>query len=82
MKDMNAIEISARQLSDGMLRRQVSPKQLAREKGLSESTIRKWMVKGVPAKHANTIKDVLIETEKKEYGGEHIQMFKTDDDVL
>lgn len=79
---MDKIEVTARQLSDGMLRRQVSPKQLAREKGLSEGTIRKWMVKGVPAKHTNTIKDVLVETEKKVYGAEHVDMFPTKDDVL
>lgn len=82
MKNINDIEITARQLSDGMLRRQISPKQLAREKGLSESTIRKWMVKGVPVKHAATIKSVLAEAEQKEYGGEHVQMFETNDDVL
>lgn len=42
------MEITARQLCDGMLRRQISPKALAREKGLSLKTIYTWMRGGRP----------------------------------
>ena len=74
--------ISARQLTDGMIRRDISPRELSIQKGMTESTIRKWMKGGVPKKHEHDMREYLIATEKKVHGGHQMDMFPTKDDVL
>lgn len=74
--------ISARQLIDGMIRRDISARQLAQQKGLTERAVKGWMRNGVPKKHLNTVKEFLDATEQHVHGAHHQDMFPTKDDVL
>ena len=68
--------ITGPQLQSALLSRQISAKDLALKIGVTETSIHKWLKKGVPeAREAIITTTFLNDMEAQKWGAQHIDMF-------